>query len=160
VSETAIPSGSPFEPDSDLYCPFYKRYMAARTLYETQFPEGGYGVAMIGRMAWANLPEQDKASTLDIFFTNYWMTIHDEEREDRLAREAKSGTSYVDPSDTADLWLCIQETKGSPESIDDVPTKALMNVLSELELLQHRLAAIELGKAMDQANANDSGESQ
>ena len=150
---------SPFGPDSDLHCPFYRRYVAARAIYQAQFPEGGYGVAMIGRMAWANLPEADKAATLDIFFTNYWMTIFDEEREDRLAREARTGTSYIDPSDTADLWTCIQETKGSPECIDDVPRQALQNVLSELELLQHRLASIELGKAMDQANAIDSGES-
>lgn len=159
MSEIAIPSGSPFDPDSDLYCPFYKRYVAARAVYEAQFPEGGYGVAMIGRMAWANLPDQDKPATLDGFFTSYWMTLFDEEREDRLAREARSDTSYAEPSDIADLWTCIHETKGSPECIDDVPRQSLMNVLSELELLQHRLAAIELGKAMDRANAIDSGES-
>ncbi|MGA4989956.1 hypothetical protein [Nonomuraea bangladeshensis] len=159
MSEIAIPGGSPFEPDADLHCPFYRRYVAARALFQQEHPEGGYGVALIGRMAWATLPEKDRAATLDIFFTDYWMRLFDEEHEDRLATAANDGTSYIEPSDTADLWLCIKETKGSPECIDDVPRQALMNVLSELELLQHRLAAIELGEVMDQANAIDSGES-
>lgn len=158
MSEIAIPSGSPFEPDSDLHCPFYRRYVAARAVYEQQLPEGGYGVAMIGRMAWANLPDKDKAATLDIFFTDYWMRLHEEEREERLSREASDSTSYITPSDPADLWLYVHEAKGDPEEIE-VPRQQLINVLSELELLQHRLASIELGTAMDEANANDSGES-
>lgn len=158
MSEIFTFEGSPFDPDSDLHCPFYRRYMAARALFKEEYPEGGYGVALIGRMAWATLSEKDRVATLDIFFTDYWMRLFDEEREDRLATAASNGASYVEPSDTADLWLCIQETKGAPEGLDDVPRQALMNVLSELELLQHRLAAIELSKEVDAANGNDSGE--
>lgn len=158
MSEIDIPSGLPFDWDSDLHCPFYREFVKARALFQSQFPDGGYGVALIGRQAWANLADQHKASALDIFFTDYWMRVHDEEQEDRLAREASDGTSYITPSDPADLWLYIHETKGEPEEIE-VPRQQLINVLSELELLQHRLASIELGKAMDKANANDSGES-
>lgn len=158
MSEIDIPGDLPLDWDNDLHCPFYREFMKARALFEAQFPNGGYGVALVGRHAWANLADEHKPATLDILFTDYWMRVHDEEREMRLSRASRDGTSYITPSDPADLWLYIHEAKGDPEEIE-VPRQQLMNVLCELELLQHRLAAIELGKAMDQANANDSGES-
>lgn len=154
MSETDLPA----DLFSDLACPWHKRFLTARARFAVEFPQGGYGVALIGRHAWAQMPDEHKAAAMDTFFTDYWMRLRDEEHEERLARAAKNGTSYMEPGDPADLWTYIHETKGDPEEIE-VPRKSLINVLSELELLQHRLASIELGKAMDQANANDSGES-
>jgi hypothetical protein len=55
------------------------------------------------------------------------------------------------------LWDCVH---GSTADQEEIPAyrRSLINVLCELELLQHRLDCLERSDAMDVPESGDSGE--
>jgi hypothetical protein len=92
----------------------------------------------IGRHAWAHLSEQDRADAIPNLMTSYATRVHDEEAERSRARDAADPevTTYLADGDMALLWDAYLDSTAEQASVG---RRALLNVLSEVELLRHRL---------------------
>ncbi|MEU8151703.1 hypothetical protein [Nonomuraea sp. NPDC048901] len=128
---------------------WYPQFRRSQKWARAEYPDG-YSIELPGRHAWDSLTSKQREEALSSLFHSYALLIHDEDNERRLDAKANDGTSYLSPGDVSTLW----------EYVDDKPNKhgevradraALMNVLCEIELLQHRLTRFQ--------NRDDSGES-
>jgi len=94
----------------------------------------------IGMLAWERLSGAQRRDALASVLAVYVMRVHEEEHARRLDTAARDDThSYLQDFDVAMLW----DSASTPANqFEEVPANAdaLRNVLSELELLQHRLA--------------------
>jgi hypothetical protein len=116
--------------------------LASHQMLRHRHPDG-VDVAEIGAHAWSQLPTEARARALTELLRVYVMSVHDEQRANRLEAAARDeAASYLRPGDEAELWDSLHPAL--PSIADDpdvlVSSAALLNVLSELELLQHRLA--------------------
>lgn len=96
----------------------------------------------IGTVAWRSLTKAEQRGALPRVLGAYVHLVHDEERARRLDREARDTThTYLGEFDAGCLW---DAATLSPDTAGEVPAdrQALLNVLCELELLQHRLAIL------------------
>lgn len=77
-------------------CAWYVQFQESRAWFEAEYPDGGYAPVHVGRHAWAMLPGRHKAATLDIFFNDYWISLHEEEEEDRRWRASGGYEALVE----------------------------------------------------------------
>jgi hypothetical protein len=128
---------------------WYPQYRRSQKWARAEYPDG-YDVELPGRHAWSVSTEAQRADALGSLFHAYWVLLHDEDNERRLDVKADDGTSYLKPGDVATLWTY---TEDRPNEHGEVRADRglLMNVLCEVELLQHRLTRF--------TNRDDSGES-
>ncbi|MFE9601974.1 hypothetical protein [Streptomyces hokutonensis] len=120
----------------------YGAIQEARAKLHREHP-GGIDVAKIGHEAWRQLTPVQQARALPELFTAYVIRLHDEERAQQLDTAAADETkTYLEPDDEHLLAdsLSGAESIGPDAEVDGVSASALSNVLSELDLLRHRLA--------------------
>lgn len=125
----------------------YGAVQEARAKLHREHP-GGIDVARIGHEAWRQLTPVQQAQSLDGLFTAYIVRLHDEERARQLGAAAADETkTYLEPDDEHILAdsLAGAESLGPDTQVDGVCASALSNVLSELDLLRHRLAMSKSG---------------
>jgi hypothetical protein len=128
---------------------WYPQYRRSQKWARAEYPDG-YDVEVPGRHAWSVLNEDQRADALSSLFYAYWNLLHDEDNERRLDVKADDGSSYLKPGDVADLWTYVEDRPNENGEVR-VDRAALVNVLSEVELLQHRLTRFQ--------HRDDSGES-
>jgi len=120
---------------------WYAAWMEARQAV-AHFAQGeGFSPAGIGWVAWRELNDEQRGLALNQLFTDYYIAVVAEEREERLAQDAANGKTYLEgwePSSLHDAVISAGLTEDDAEVTVDA--RALHGVLSELELLQHRLA--------------------
>jgi hypothetical protein len=112
----------------------------ARTEVHRQNP-GGVDLARIGHAAWAKLTPIQQARALPDLFTAYIVRLYEEEREQQLAKAVREQRSYLEPDDEhllADSLSAVDFTDEAAQ-VDGVCASALSNLLSEVDLLRHRL---------------------
>lgn len=120
----------------------YGAVQEARAKLHREHP-GGVDVARIGHEAWRQLTPMQQAQSLDGMFVAYIVRLHDEERAQQLDTAAADKTkTYLEPDDEHILAdsLAGADSLGPDAQVDGVCASALSNVLSELDLLRHRLA--------------------
>jgi hypothetical protein len=103
---------------------------------------GGVDVAAIGHEAWRTLTPVQQAHALPDLFVSYIVRLHEEERARQLQTAAADpAKTYLEADDEFHLQDAVAGIDlSSPEvEIHGVPARALSNVLSELDLLRHRL---------------------
>ena len=127
---------------------WYPQYRRSQKWARAEYPDG-YSIELPARHAWTALTSAQRDEALSSLFHSYALLIHDEDNERRLDKEADNGTSYLKAGDVPLLW---EYTNGSHNEHGEVPVDhaALLNVLCEVELLQHRLTRF--------SSRNDSGE--
>lgn len=130
---------------------WYPQYRRSQKWARAEYPDG-YDVELPGRHAWSVLTPEQRAKALGSLFYAYWHLVHDEDNERRLDKEADNGNSYLKPGDVSTLWEYTHDG-ADKQGECRADHAALMNVLCEVELLQHRLARLS------QKMPNDSGES-
>lgn len=100
-------------------------------------PDGVSHIA-IGADAWRSLDDEQRDDALALMLNLYVSTVNTEENDRRLEQDAADpGKTYLDAADVGTLWDSIHCAEVDPVEAD---RWALIRVLSELELLQHRLA--------------------
>lgn len=125
--------------DLETLPPFYAAVLETEALLCKQKPNG-FSFEELGVKAWATLSLADKQCDLPYVLGAYARVVRDERQERQRDQHAADLThTYLDDSDTSVLW---DATVGTPDEDGAVPAlrDALLNVLCELELLQHRLA--------------------
>lgn len=131
--------------DQDTLPPLYAAVIAA---FDRLVSNGrGATFEEIGVEAWRNIDRTDRTAALPLILGAYANLVRDEEESKRITVLAADRThSYLDHDDVAMLW---DSALDKPDRFDEVGAnqQALMNVLSELELLQHRLAMRDQGGA-------------
>lgn len=128
---------------------WYPQYRRSQRWARAEYPDG-YNIELPGRHAWDSLTTEQRAEALNSLFYAYALLIHDEDNERRLDHDADNGTSYLKPGDVALLWEYTHAAHNEHGEVL-VDHAALLNVLCEVELLQHRLTRFQ--------NRDDSGES-
>jgi len=120
---------------------WYPQYRRSQKWARAEYPDG-YDIQLPGRHAWSVLNEKERADALGPLFHAYWLLLHDEDDERRLDKAADAGTSYLKSGDVSTLWEYTND--GADEQGEcRADHAALMNVLCEVELLQHRLTRWE-----------------
>lgn len=108
---------------------------------------GGIDVAKIGEEAWRQLTPIQQARALPDLWVAYIIRLHDEERHQQLDTAAADETkTFIEPDDEhilVDSLIGIGQI-GEDTQVDGVCASALNNVLSELDLLRHRLAMVKV----------------
>jgi hypothetical protein len=93
-----------------------------------------------GLQAWQHLSPVERAESLPALLGAYTRLVHDEETSKRMERRANDSThTYLDDLDTTLLWEATQSPADRQGQVR-AERNALLNVLCELDLLQHRLA--------------------
>lgn len=128
---------------------WYPQYRRSQKWARAEYPNG-YDVELPGRHAWSVLNAEQRADALGSLFYAYWSLLRDEDNERRLDARADDGTSYLSPADVSTLWECMDDQPNEHGEVR-ADRAALLNVLCEVELLQHRLTRFQ--------NRDDSGES-
>lgn len=120
---------------------WYAAWMEARQAV-AHFAQGeGYSAAGIGWVAWRELNEEQRGLALNQLFTDYYLAVVAEERDERLAQESVSGKTYLEGWEQGSLNDAVVSADLTEKDAEvTVDAGALYSVLSELELLQHRLA--------------------
>lgn len=128
---------------------WYPQYRRSQKWARAEYPNG-YNIELPGRHAWSALNQEQRDDALGSLFHAYWLLINDEDNERRLDARADDGTSYLRPDDVSTLWAYADD---KPDDLGEIRADhaSLVNVLCEIELLQHRLTRFQ--------NRNDSGES-
>lgn len=120
-------------PDHETLPPLYAAVLETnKALYN------GMTTERLGLVAWGALTPLQQAEALPYILGVYVHRVYEDERMRRLDRHAADTThTYLDDADTLTLWDAVHDS-----STDEVFTDraALLNVLCEVELLQHRLA--------------------
>lgn len=116
-------------------------YQAVLKAFE-DLPQQPSGVEtkFLGMAAWHSLTREQQADQLPVVLGAYVQLVHDEEHEMQAEEAAADSTrTYVRVEDIATLWDSVDDRQNQ---FGEVPAhrQALLNVLCELELLQHRLA--------------------
>ncbi|MFF1743532.1 hypothetical protein [Streptomyces mirabilis] len=123
---------------------FYSLVHAALAVKLREQPTGSsVGLIEIGHAAWRQLTPIEQAHTLDTLFTAYIRRVIDEDRERQLSAAAADDTkTYLEPDDLPLLAECLSyvEVIDDGTQLEGVPASSLHNVLSEIDLLRHRLA--------------------
>lgn len=94
----------------------------------------------IGMRAWSQLTFDERLSQIPFLLGCYVRRVFDEEAAKRMVRAAEDRThTYLDEHDMASAW---DSAMGDPDHHGDVEVsrESLINILCEVELLQHRLA--------------------
>lgn len=128
---------------------WYAQYRRSQKWARAEYPDG-YNVELPGRHAWSALNQEQRAEALSPLFHAYWSLLHDEDNERRLDEQADDGTSYLKSGDVSNLWAYADDKPNEHGEIH-ADRASLVNVLCEIELLQHRLTRF--------TNRDDSGES-
>lgn len=126
---------------------FYAAVQETRARLHREHP-GGIDVTRIGHEAWRQLTPVQQARALDGLFVAYIVRLYDEERTQQLDTAAADETkTYLEPDDEHLLAdsLAGAEAIGPDAQVDGVCASALANVLSELDLLRHRVAMTKRG---------------
>ena len=127
---------------------WYAAWQEARQAVKHIAGGKGYSVAGIGWVAWNELGPAQRRDALNQFFTDYYLSVVEEEREQQLQKDAASGTSYIEGWEPYELMRLIGELRDprgpdhvvlDDETVVTVGAKALLAVLNELDLVQHRL---------------------
>jgi hypothetical protein len=157
VSDQGEVSGSLADPPGTEGTGWLAQFRRSTVWADAEYPNG-YTIELPGRHAWLTSTPAEREAALDSLFYAYWLLIHQEDTERRLERDVEDSTSYLSASDTAVLWDCVH---GSATDQEEIPAyrQSLINVLCELELLQHRITCLERSDAMDAPESDDSGES-
>ncbi|MFF7192645.1 hypothetical protein ACFZAM_02865 [Streptomyces sp. NPDC008079] len=118
----------------------------ARAELLREHPEG-VGHIQIGHRAWQKITPIQRAHALDPLFHAYVLRVYDEERAAQLGAAVDEGRSYIEPDDEHLLAESLLDVDFSdPDAqVDGVLASALSNVLSELDLVRHRLAMATKG---------------
>lgn len=127
---------------------WYAAVQETRARLHREHP-GGIDVAKIGHEAWKQLTPIQQARALDGLFVAYICRLHDEERHQQLNAAADDETkTYLEADDEHILAdsLAGAAPIGPDTQIDGVCGSALANMLSELDLLRHRLAMAKTDK--------------
>lgn len=116
--------------------------LRSQTLLLNETPDGVSFYA-IGYDAWSRLNEEQRNEAFGLMLNSYATSIcvsHNErEHEEELVEAAADPTmSYCDVGDLGALWDAVQGSDASVQFVE-VERRSLMNVLSEIELLQHRI---------------------
>lgn len=104
---------------------------------------GGYSSRQVGHNAWRQLTPVQQANALDELFGAYVMRLHMEEMEQQRDQASATATTYLAGDEEHDLWEVLSAVPRPIEddaTVDKVPARSLGNVLSELDLIRHRLA--------------------
>lgn len=121
-------------------CPppdIYTAVLRAQHKLHREHPDG-ISFDAIGIEAWNGLTPEQRFEALPTVLRYYAIRVNDEEHARKLADDATdTATSYLEPADVPTLWDSILCAEVDPVEADRF---ALIHVLSELELLQHRLA--------------------
>lgn len=126
-------------------CPFYTAVLATSQRLAAERPEGA-SLETIGALAWGQLTAEQQADQARHVLGLYARTVLDEERMRVLDAAAEDRThTYLDVLDTAMAWESAHD-RPDDEGCVPVSKSALLNVLCELELLQHRLDMREGGR--------------
>lgn len=97
----------------------------------------------VGLRAWWLLPVEQRLEELPNALGAYVARVADEERSRQMDEVAVDRThTYLDGHDMAMAW---DAALADPDQHDEIPVdrQALINILCEVELLQHRLAMRE-----------------
>ncbi len=126
---------------------WYAAWMEARQAVKHLAAGNGYSVAGIGWIAWNELNPDQRRDALNGFFTDYFLTIAEEERAEQLQEHARAGNTYLDGWEPGSLTTSLAEAQAAGQALTEdgevtVSALALSNVLGELELVQHRLKMI------------------
>lgn len=127
---------------------FHIELLRAQTQLLRERPEGVSYFA-IGTVAMASLTEEQRSEAYVLMIGHYATGIccehNDQENAERLERDAADpATTYLGDIDVGILWDAVLDGKSESTECN---REVLMNVLSELELLQHRLAMSERERA-------------
>ncbi len=119
--------------------PLYRAVLDAREELQ-RATRGGVSVQDIGLRAWDALNVDQRRAALSGVLFAYAERVFDEERARQLDQKAADVThTYLDLDDVQMLWESALVEADDYEQV--VANKAaLINVLAELELVQHRLA--------------------
>lgn len=117
-------------------------YSAVLQTWEEVTAEGPNGAPIdeIGLRAWAKISTAERLDNLPGLLGCYVSRVFAEQEAQRLDEAAADRThTYLDDHDTASAW---DSAMGHPDHHGDVEVSraVLISILSELELLQHRLA--------------------
>lgn len=125
--------------ERDTLPPMYAAVVqATKRLLANLGDEASY--EQIGMAAWETLHAVERITELPKVLAAYARRVHDEEQLMRLEVTARDDAhTYLGEDDAAVLW---DSTHHAPDVHGEIPVErqALLNVLCELELLQHRLA--------------------
>lgn len=117
----------------------YTAVLRAQHKLHRDYPHGPT-FEQIGIEAWNSLTPTQRSKSLPTLLNYYAITVHHEERAQRLDADARDLTkTYLDDVDLACLWDSVFSGDKDTEYVE-ATRQCLINVLSELELLQHRLA--------------------
>lgn len=119
--------------------PLYAAVLRSGDLLREEYPNG-VSTETIGITAWNGLTNFQRSAELPHVLGTYVSRVYDEENSKVMERRAADPAhTYLGDHDTAMLWDSAMDR---PNEFHEVPAnrEALMNVLCELELLQHRLA--------------------
>lgn len=125
------------------YPPMYGAVLATQRRLLAAHP-GGVNTEEIGIQAWQSLTPEQQLSELRHVLGAYVHRVGEEENSKLLdTRAADTTHTYLGDHDTSILWDTVLGVR--PDKHNEVPAEreALLNVLCELELLQHRLAMRE-----------------
>ncbi len=120
--------------------------LRAQTQLLRERPDG-VSFFSIGSVAWASITQEQRREAFGWMLELYARTICSEANQrdhaEQLGRDAADATkTYIDSDDVHSLWDSV--FSGNRDSEDCGANRdSLTNVLSELELLQHRLAMRE-----------------
>lgn len=114
-------------------------YQAVLTVFREQTQQT-LTTQQIGEAAWERLTLPERCVALPQALGSYASSVFWEQREQRLQQAASNPShTYLEECDIEVLQVCAAE---EPDEDDYVPADkpALVRVLAELDLLQHRLA--------------------
>lgn len=141
------------EPDEHHHSAWEIQFQRSLAWAHAEYPNG-YDITIVGEHAWSSLPDEHKQSTLRGFFSDYWVAFNDQRNAERFDADSRDGKHYADGTDVAIVWDAVLTADGEEAT---VYRQSLLNVLCELELLQHRIACLE---RTDMDAPDESGESQ
>lgn len=125
-------------PHEDLQPPLYAAILQT---WDEITTDGGDGAPTteIGLRAWSKISTDQRLGELPGILGCYVTRVFEEQEAARLDRDAVDRThTYLGDHDTASAW---DSAMGTPDQHGDVEVskQALINILCELELLQHRV---------------------
>lgn len=131
----------------------HSQILASSQLLHKQYP-GGLNIDVIGLHAWNELDEAQRKAELPHLLGCYVRRVSEEENARNMEVAVRDTTkTYIDDFDVTILWedlYPVLHKIGKGVDIEvTVNAGSLVNVLSELSLLQHRLAMRDAGASTE-----------
>lgn len=123
---------------------WYAAFMQARQALDHETVGKGYDTAQVGWRAWRELDGEQRRDALEALFAVYYSRIREEEHYEQLDGYVAEGKTWLRGWEEGSLHDAVISVDLTDEDAEvTVNADALYRVLSELDLLKHKLTMKE-----------------